>query len=198
MASKQLLAIVPLERGVCNNNFGLQGDFPPFFRGRGWLPKCIIDLLFDTSGRVAVMGFKLDRVHVWSGEVADQAGGMSSKLALLAQAGANLEYIFTRRQSDKPGTGILYVAPVSGSIQVRAARAAGLTETFNPVVLRVEGDNQAGLGHRLTQQWALAGISLQGLTMVVIGNKFVGYAAFDSVPDANRAAQILADLGSAG
>ena len=144
------------------------------------------------------MGFKLDRVHVWSGEIADQAGGMASKLALLAQSGANLEYIFTKRQGDKPGTGILFIAPVSGAIQVRAARAAGLTETFNPVVLRVEGDNQAGLGHRLTQQWALAGISLQGLTMVVIGNKFVGYAAFDSVPDANKAAQILADLGSAG
>ncbi len=144
------------------------------------------------------MGFKLDRVHVWSGEIADQAGGMASKLALLAQSGANLEYIFTRRQADKPGTGILYIAPVSGAIQVRAARAAGLTETFNPVVLRVEGDNQAGLGHRLTQQWALAGISLQGLTMVVLHNKFVGYAAFDTVPDANKAAQILADLGSAG
>jgi hypothetical protein len=143
------------------------------------------------------MGFKLDRVHVWSGEIADQAGGMASKLALLAQAGANLEYIFTRRQPEKPGTGVLYIAPVSGPVQVRAAKSAGLAETFNPVVLRVEGDNQAGLGHRLTQQWALAGISLQGLTMAVIGNKFVGYAAFDTVQDANRAAQILADLGTA-
>jgi hypothetical protein len=143
------------------------------------------------------MGFKLDRVHVWSGEIVDQAGGMASKLALLAQAGANLEYIFTQRRQDKPGTGILFIAPVSGAVQVRAAKGAGLTETSLPVVLRVEGDNQAGLGHRLTQQWALAGISLQGLTMTVLGNKFVGYAAFDSVGDANRAAQILADLGTA-
>lgn len=144
------------------------------------------------------MGFKLDRVHVWSGEVPDQPGGMANKLALLAQAGANLEYIFTRRQADKPGTGVLFIAPVSGAVQVKAARAAGLTETFDPVVLRFEGDNEAGLGHRLTQQWALAGISLQGLTMSVLGNKFVGYAAYDTVQDANRAAQILADLGSGG
>ena len=144
------------------------------------------------------MGFKLDRVHVWSGEVADQAGGVAGKLSLLAQAGANLEYIYTRRQPDRPGTGLLFVAPITGPLQVRAAKSAGLTESYDPVVLRVEGDNQAGLGHRLTQQWALAGISLQGLTMVVLNNKFVGYAAFDSVPDANRAAQILADLGSAG
>jgi hypothetical protein len=52
------------------------------------------------------------------------------------------------------------------------------------------------LAHRLTQQWALAGISMQGLSMSVLGNKFVGFAAFDSVADANRAAQILADLGA--
>jgi hypothetical protein len=142
------------------------------------------------------MGFKLDRVHVWGGEIADQAGGMAAKLAALAQAGANLEYLLTRRQADKPGTGILFVAPVTGPAQVRAARSAGLAEAHDQVVLRVAGDNQAGLAHRLTQQWALAGINLQGLTMSVLGDKFVGYASFDSVTDANRAAQILADLGS--
>ena len=142
------------------------------------------------------MGFKLDRIHVWSCEIADQAGGMASKLAPLAEAGANLEYIATRRQSDRPGTGIIYVAPVTGPAQVRAARLAGLSETHDTVVLRVAGDNEAGLGYRLTQQWAMAGINLQGLTMAVLRDKFVGFAAFDSVADANRAAQILADLGS--
>jgi hypothetical protein len=144
------------------------------------------------------MSFKLDRVHVWSCEVADQAGGVASKLSLLAQAGCNLEFVYTRRQADKPGTGILNVAPVSGPMQVRAARSAGFAETDDPVVLRVEGDNQAGLAHRLTQQWALAGLSLQGLTMSVLGGKFVGYASFDTVADSNRAAAILGDLGAVG
>jgi hypothetical protein len=144
------------------------------------------------------MGFKLDRVHLWSGEVPDRAGGVAGKLALLAQAGANLEFILTRRSPDKPGTGVLFVAPLTGASQVRAAKASGLAETYDPVLLRVEGDNQAGLAHRLTQQWALAGISLQGLTMCVLGDKFIGYAAFDSVGDSNRAAAILGDLGAAG
>jgi hypothetical protein len=144
------------------------------------------------------MGFKLDRVHVWSGEVMDQAGGVAAKLSLLAQAGANLEFIYTRRQADKPGTGVLYVAPLTGAMQVRAARSAGLAETDNPVVLRVEGDNQAGLAHRLTQQWALAGLTLQGLMMSAINDKFVGYASFDTVTDSNRAAAILGDLGAVG
>jgi hypothetical protein len=142
------------------------------------------------------MGFKLERIHIWTGEIADKAGGMAGKLASLAQAGANLEYISTRRQADRPGTGIIYVAPVTGPAQVRAARQAGMSETHDTVVLRVEGDNEAGLGFRLTQQWATAGISLQSLTMAVLANKFVGFAAFDTVADANRAAQILADLGA--
>ncbi len=142
------------------------------------------------------MSFKLDRIHIWSGEIQDQAGGMVAKLAPLAQAGANLEYILTRRLVSKPGAGFLYVAPVTGPSQVRAARSVGLSESHDTVVLRVEGDNQAGLAHRLTQQWALAGINLQGLTMSVLGDQFVGYAAFDTVEDANKAAQILADLGA--
>lgn len=144
------------------------------------------------------MGFKLDRVHLWSGEVPDKPGGVASKLSLLAQAGANLEFILTRRAADKPGMGILFVAPLTGPGQVRAAKAAGLAETNDPVLLRVEGDNQAGLAHKVTQQWALAGISLQGLTMCVVGDAFVGYAAFDSVADSNRAAAIVGDLSAAG
>ena len=138
----------------------------------------------------------MDRVNLWSGEVPDQAGGTAGKLAFLAQAGANLEYVFTKRLPDKPGTGVLFVAPVTGPTQVRAARAAGLSEAAYPVVRRIEGDNEAGLAHKLTQQWALAGISFQGLTMAVLCDKFIGYIAFDSVADANRAAQILAEVGS--
>jgi hypothetical protein len=115
----------------------------------------------------------------------------------LAQADANLEYIFTKRLPNKPGYGVLYVAPVTGPIQVRAAKAADMHEVDHPVVRRMEGDNEAGLAHHVTQKWALAGISLQGLTMAVLGSKFIGYAAFDTVNDANRAAQILADLGLA-
>jgi hypothetical protein len=142
------------------------------------------------------MSFKLDRVHVWSCEIPDQPGAAAAKLAYLAQAGANLEYIESQRLSSKPGMGVLYVAPVTGPTQVRAARAAGLTETDFPIIRRIEGDNAAGLAHKLTQQWAIAGISLHGLTMAVVGDRFVGYAVFDTVADANRAAQILADLGT--
>src|SRR5437870_1479693 len=114
------------------------------------------------------MGFKLERVHIWSGEIADEAGGMAKRLAPLAEAGANLEYIATRREPGKPGFGMLYVAPVTGPAQVRAARLSNLAEARDAVVLRVEGDNEAGLGYRLMKQWATAGINLQALTMAVM------------------------------
>ena len=74
--------------------------------------------------------------------------------------------------------------------------AAPARQNNDPVVRRIEGDNEAGLAHRLTQQWEMAGISLQGMTLCVLGSKFVGYVAFDAIADANRAAQILADLGT--
>ena len=142
------------------------------------------------------MSFRFDRVHVWSCEVPDQPGGVAGKLAALAQAGENLEYVGTRRTPEKPGWGVLYIAPVTGPDQVRAAKSVGMHEVRSPVVIRVEGDNKAGLAHRLTGEWALAGISFQGLTMMVTGGRFVGYAAFDNSDDANRAATILANIGS--
>jgi hypothetical protein len=142
------------------------------------------------------MSFKWDRVHVWSCETVDQPGATASKLSFLAQAGANLEFIYTKRTPDKPGAGILYVAPITGPVQQRAAKAAGMSESDDPIVRRIEGDNEAGLAHRLTQQWEMAGISLQGMTLCVLGSKFVGYVCFDATSDANRAAQILADLGT--
>ena len=46
--------------------------------------------------------------------------------------------------------------------------------------MRVEGDDKAGLGGRLTQAWEMAGINLHGLVMSVIGGKFVGYVTFDT------------------
>jgi hypothetical protein len=144
------------------------------------------------------MSFKWDRVHVWSCEIVDEPGATAAKLAVLAKAGANLEYINTQRLPQKPGYGILYVAPITGPTQTRAARAAGFAENEAQHLHRIEGDNEAGLAHRLTQQWELANITLQSLMLAVIGNKFVGYTGFDTVLDANQAAQILADLGVAG
>ena len=143
------------------------------------------------------MSFKMQRVHVYHAEVEDKPGGISGTLKRLAEAGAHLEYVYSQRSSDKPGTGDLYVAPLHGTKELAAAKDAGLHEAADPIVMRVEGDDKAGLSGRLTLAWEMAGINLHGLVLSVISGKFVGYATFDSVADANRAATILAELGSA-
>jgi hypothetical protein len=141
------------------------------------------------------MSFKMDRVHVWAAEVKDEPGGVAAKLSRLDEAGADLEYVYTQRLLEKPGYGVICVAPIVGSEQMKAARASGMHEVSDPIVMRLEGDNTAGLAHRLKHAWAAAGINLHGSILTVIGNKFVGFVTFDSVGDANKAARILAEVG---
>ncbi|MBM3980648.1 MAG: amino acid-binding ACT [Planctomycetes bacterium] len=143
------------------------------------------------------MSFKMQRVHLFHAEVEDKPGGAAAKLKKLAESGAHLEYVYSQRSATKAGMGDLYVAPLHGNNEMSAARSAGLHEVSEPIVMRVEGDDKAGLGGRVTQAWEMAGINLHGLVMSVVGGKFIGYATFDTVADANQAARILAELGSA-
>jgi hypothetical protein len=143
------------------------------------------------------MSFKMQRVHVFHSEIEDKPGGISAKLKKLAEAGAHLEYVYSQRSATKPGMGDLYVAPLHGNNELAAARDSGMHEVGEPIVMRVSGDDKAGLSGRLTQAWEMAGINLHGLVMSMVAGKFVGYVTFDSVGDANKAATILAELGTA-
>jgi len=142
------------------------------------------------------MSFKMQRIHVYHTEVEDRPGGIAAILKNLAEAGAHLEYIYSQRSLTKPGMGDLYVAPLTGMGELHAARIAGLHEVPEPIVMRVEGDDSHGLSGDLTQAWEMAGINLHGLVMSVLNGRFVGYVTFDSVADGNRAATILAEIGT--
>jgi hypothetical protein len=142
------------------------------------------------------MAFKMTRVHVFHTEVADEPGGIAAKLKPLAEAGTHLEYVYSQRSATKPSVGDLYIAPVLGHNAKDAAKAAGLHEVQEPIVMRVEGDDKAGLGGRLTIAWEKAGLNLHGMMMAAVGGKFIGYVTFDTADDANRAAVILTEIGS--
>lgn len=142
------------------------------------------------------MSFKMARVKVFHTEVTDEPGGIAAKLKLLAEAGAHLEYVYSQRSATKPGVGDLYVAPVSGNGELSAAKGVGLHEVQEPIVMRVEGDDRAGLGGNLTMEWEKAGLNLHGMVMAAINGKFVGYVTFDTAQDANKAAVILSELGN--
>jgi len=133
---------------------------------------------------------KVTQVKVWAAGIPDRPGGLAAKLAALAGAGANLEFLIARRAHDKPGTGVVFVTPIKGKKQVAAAQAAGFTTTESLHSLRVEGPDSPGIGAKATAALAAAGINLRGLSAAAIGKRFVCYLAFDSEADAARAAAI--------
>ncbi len=140
------------------------------------------------------MGFRMHKIQVWSGEVPDRPGAAAAKLEVLAQAGANLEFIFTRPHPRNPDLSMLFVAPVAGSEQAEAARAAGLGPALDVAMLCVEGEDRPGLGFDIMRHLAVAGINLRGLSLSTAGERFAGYLAFDNLDAATQAIQVLAAL----
>jgi hypothetical protein len=137
------------------------------------------------------MPVKVTKVEVWAGEMVDQPGGLARVLGAVGAAGADLECVIARRQPDKPGSGVVFVTPIKGRKAQDAAKAAGLMKAGNIATLRVDGADKPGLGGRITQAIADAGVNMRGVSAAVVGNKFVAYIGFDSADDANKAARAL-------
>jgi hypothetical protein len=137
---------------------------------------------------------KTQRVTTWAAAIEDQPGELAAKLCALAVAGVNLEFLIARRAPDKPGTGVVFITPVEGAKQGRAAKAAGFRKADNLHTVRIEGDDKPGVGARLTQAFADEGLNLRGLSAAAIGNKFVCHVAVDSEADAAKAVRIVRSL----
>jgi hypothetical protein len=150
--------------------------------------------LHEKESEERAMDFRLNRVQVWSGEVSDEPGGVARVLEPLSEAGANLEFIWSRRLDDRPGRGLLFVAPVTGAAQTRAAQMVGLGKASDLVLLRIDGTDRPGVGHFLAACLSRAGINLRGMSMTAISGQFVAYVACDSTEDTARAVQALANL----
>jgi hypothetical protein len=140
--------------------------------------------------------YKMYRVHVFQSNVDDRPGGTADKLKLLADAGVHLEYVHSERGDLTPAHGLLVVAPRQVKSEMDICKNHGFRELPEPIVMRFEGDDKTGLGQRVTMEWEKAGINLHGLMMAAVNGKFVGYAHFDHTSDANKAAELLAILGS--
>jgi hypothetical protein len=133
-------------------------------------------------------------IKIWVGQTVDRPGGLARKLRALSDAGANLEFIIARRSPDQPGTGVVFVAPIKGRRQQRAALAAGFDISDSLHAVRVEGPDRPGLAARLTEALAGAGINLRGLSAASIKRRCVIYLSFDHPDTAARAARVLRRL----
>lgn len=140
------------------------------------------------------MKLKVGRTDVWAATVEDRPGAAANKLEALAAAGANLEFIIGRRSPEKQGSGVLFVTPIKGAKQLKAAQAAGFKRTAALNSVRIEGADKPGIGAQITKALAASGINLRGISAAALGKTFVTHLALDSDADAAKAASILKKL----
>jgi hypothetical protein len=140
------------------------------------------------------MALKAARVDTWAATIKDQPGGLSAKLETLAAAKVNLEFIIARRSPDKPGTGVVFVTPISGAAGLAAAKRAGFKKTPSLHTVRVEGVDKPGQGARVTTALAEAGVNLRGFNAAAIGKKFIAHVAVDTSAAAAKAIKVIAKL----
>ncbi|MBI4204647.1 MAG: dihydrodipicolinate synthase family protein [Betaproteobacteria bacterium] len=77
------------------------------------------------------MDLLVERVDVWAAAIPDKPGGLAAVLATLREAGTDLQFIIARRAPDKPGTGVVFVTPLQGDREIRAAAVAGFNVTHS-------------------------------------------------------------------
>ncbi len=140
------------------------------------------------------MALKVSRVDVWAAGLKDKPGRMADKLASLADAGANLQFVVARRAPDKPGTGVVFVTPLSGAKQIKAAKKAGFLKTKALNSVRVDGVDKPGIGAKVAQALADADINMRGFSAAAIGKKFICYIALDKAADATKTVRTLKKL----
>lgn len=140
------------------------------------------------------MPYELSKVDVWVSEMENVPGGLAEVLEDLAESGVSLEFVVGRRQPDKPGKGLVFVAPIKGAAESRAAKKAGFSKAETMHSIRIIGPDKAGLGARMSRVIADAGINLRGVTAAAIGKRCLVYFAFDSKEDARKGMRELKKL----
>ena len=141
------------------------------------------------------MAIKVTKTKVWVAEIKDAPGGLAACLDTLAAAGANLECLIARRQTNRPRTGVAFLSPLTGRKVLSTAARLGFHAAQRISTLKVEGDNKAGVGAQIARAVAAARISMRGVTGTVIGRKFVCYLGFDRASDATKAANAIRRIG---
>ena len=141
------------------------------------------------------MAMKIERIKVWAASIEDKPGALARKLTGLAQAHANLEFVFSRVLGQPAGTGVVCVTPLKGATQLRAAKALGFEHLSRINTVRVETPDAPGVASQLTEKIAAAGLNLRGFSANAHGKTGVIYLAFESGADAATAVRALRKSG---
>jgi hypothetical protein len=140
------------------------------------------------------MARKFQKLEVWSKEIDDKPGETARALDALSAAGADLQFVLGRRRPDKPGRGILFVAPLTTKKQRDAAMREGFDTTVDMSCVVIQGKNKPGMGVRLTRAISESGINLKGMSAGVVNGQFVAFFVFDNMRDAEQGLKGLGKL----
>lgn len=137
------------------------------------------------------MNLLVERVDVWAAALPDKPGALAAVLAALRDAGANLQFVISRRSAEKPGSAVVFVTPLESDREIAAAATLGFNVTQRLHSVRIFGEDRPGVAAELTQRLADAGINLRGFSASVIGERFAAYVGLDSVEDTVKALEVL-------
>lgn len=140
------------------------------------------------------MDLLVEREDVWAASVDDKPGELAAKLSALTDAGADLDFIIARRAPEKPGTGVVFVTPLRGDREVRAAAAVGFAVTASLHSVCVEGPNEPGMAAKLAKTVGDAGINMRGFSAAAVGTQFVLHIGVDSLEDTDAVVKLLKSL----
>ncbi len=124
------------------------------------------------------MPYTISKVEVWAADILNRPGTLARVFEGLATAGAQLEFLIARRVNEN--TSRVFLAPIKGAKQQRAASDVGLTRAVGMYSLRIEGPDRSGLGAEITRAVANKGINLRGASAAAIGRKAVFYLAVET------------------
>lgn len=137
------------------------------------------------------MSYEINRVDVFVGDIKNQPGALAETLEGVLRSEANLDFAIVRQDAERPGHGVLFVAPLVGERQAKAAEEVGLRKANSMHALRLVGPDRPGLGAGIARTLADAGLNITGLSAAAIGDKSVFYVRFASSDDVVAAAQVL-------
>jgi len=137
------------------------------------------------------MDLIVEKEDVWIASLEDKPGALAGKLTALADAGADLDSVIARRSPERPGMGVVFVTPLRGDAELKAASEIGFSAINRLHSVRVEGENQAGIAGKITDKLAGRGINLRGFSGAVVGKRFVLHLAFDTLELQEKAIQAI-------
>ena len=140
------------------------------------------------------MELLLEKEDVWVASLDDNPGALGAMLGLLADAGANLDFMIARRAPEEPGSAVVFVTPLRTDPEIQAGDEAGFSVTRKTHSVRVQGRDEPGVAARIAKAIGEAGFNMAGFSCAKRGAAFVAHIRLDTMEDRDAVMTLLSAL----